>query len=146
MGFFVNGSNLFSGNICWDGLWKRTMIRLDTIRTGMQEYRDARIPRCSMYGIFTYIWVIYVGQMLVNIPAPWFAYGIWFVFGTRNVGKNSRIEWCLSEGSQQSLDMPRSAPWASPRKVCDPKASGFLFFIDEFFLVKFSCVLATLIL
>ena len=29
---------------------------------------------CSMYGIFTYIWVI-LGLMLVNIPAPWFAYG-----------------------------------------------------------------------
>ena len=26
-------------------------------------------------GIFTYIWVILFGQMCVNIPAPWFAYG-----------------------------------------------------------------------
>ena len=32
------------------------------------------IPISSMYGIFTYIWVILFGQMLVNIPAPWFAY------------------------------------------------------------------------
>jgi hypothetical protein len=29
------------------------------------------MPICSMYGIFTYIWVILKGQMLVNIPAPW---------------------------------------------------------------------------
>ena len=30
-----------------------------------------------MYGIFTYIWVILFGKMLVNISAPWFAYGIY---------------------------------------------------------------------
>ena len=29
------------------------------------------IPIGSMYGIFTYIWVILLGQLLVNIPAPW---------------------------------------------------------------------------
>ena len=28
-------------------------------------------PICSMHGIFTYIWVILFGSMLVNIPEPW---------------------------------------------------------------------------
>ena len=27
-------------------------------------------PRCSMYGIFTYITGSFMGEMLVNIPAP----------------------------------------------------------------------------
>ena len=28
-------------------------------------------PICSMYGIVAYIWVILLGPMLENIPAPW---------------------------------------------------------------------------
>ena len=35
-------------------------------------------PMLHGAGIFTYIWVILFGQMLVNIPAPWFAYGLLF--------------------------------------------------------------------
>ena len=48
-------------------------------------------PRCSMYdmyGIFTIIylhdWVILFGQMLVNIPAPWFAYGVLLLGGFKH--------------------------------------------------------------
>ena len=40
---------------------------------------DSRIfSTCAMDDIFTYkFWVIFVGKMLVNIPAPWFASGQW---------------------------------------------------------------------
>ena len=37
-----------------------------------------------MYGIFTDIWVILFGQMLVNIPAPWFAYGCFSIESLTN--------------------------------------------------------------
>jgi len=42
----------------------------------------------DMYGIFTIIylhdWVILFGQMLVNIPAPWFAYGVLLLGGFKH--------------------------------------------------------------
>ena len=40
------------------------------------------IPIRSMYGIFTYIWVILFGQMMVNIPAPW---SIWDRISERSI-------------------------------------------------------------
>ena len=102
---------------------------------GIQEYPDAP---CMLY-LPIFGW--FLGQMLVNIPyMEHMGYDLCLV--PEMLGKTTESNG-LSEGSQQSLDMPRSvfphilsrqtwsAPWASPRKFVIPRAaSGFLFFID----------------
>jgi len=69
--------------------WRKTMTKFKELthqRNERPSGEDVEAkhqvfkPICSMYGIFisTYIcWVTFkiLEQMLVNIPAPWFAYG-----------------------------------------------------------------------
>ena len=80
---------------------------------GNQRYRD---PICSMYGIFTYIWVILFRQMLVNI-AYMEHIGIWI--------------YQKNPGSPKKSKMGGFHKWRIPKNRLKWIILGYLYFRKE---------------
>ena len=75
-------------------------------------------PICSMYGIFTYIWVILLGRMLVNIPAPWSIW-VWYL-------ANKKAYWDPLQDSTTFTSKGRqcSVSWFWMRTSLRPKTQN----------------------
>ena len=47
---------------------------------GIENFPQLAVSICSMYGIFTYMWLKFMVNAYVNIPVPWSIWGIYRLY------------------------------------------------------------------